>query len=38
MMQGGTASLHFFKQTFAGAPLSQDIANTLLAQQAFSES
>merc|ERR1719428_1966805 len=35
MMQGGTASVHFFKQTFAGAPLSQDCLRTLAAQQAF---
>merc|ERR1719188_603738 len=38
MMQGGTASVQDFKQTFAGAPLPHSYSNTLLLQQAYVES
>merc|ERR1712129_198479 len=37
MMQGGTASVHFFKQTFAGA-LPQRLSKTWVLQQANLES
>jgi hypothetical protein len=35
MMHGGSASEHFFKQTFAGAPFPHSIFKTFDAQQAF---
>jgi hypothetical protein len=35
MMQGGSASEHFFKQIFAGAPFPHSNFKTLDAQQAF---
>merc|ERR1719487_912240 len=38
MMQGGTASVHFFKQMFAAAPVPQASSRTLVLQQAPSES
>merc|ERR1719387_1654593 len=38
IIHGGTDSVQLFKHLLAGAPLSQDISNTLLAQQAFAES
>merc|ERR1740117_2375042 len=37
MMQGGTASEHFFKQMFAAAPLPHSSSSTLLMQHAPAE-
>merc|ERR1719271_2357932 len=38
MMQGGTVSVHFFRQMFAAAPPPQASSRTLVLQQAPSES